>query len=553
MRLEDILFKSDSHIVAIGRTRSGKSHTVAKIIELLSKRHKYYILLDWSGEYSIPGIQPVKPVFSFKLLKNSLPEILSEMIRIQSSTAGTWTYDAVAKIVDESNNFNELLQKLKENSEFPVRDSGARAAHIRLSMLRHLFTEGEVALDHHITFHSLQITARKMALAFYLVQLYNLIILKQYRDLFIVVEEALNIPEDLLKQLLTQLAGYNIRLILVTQEFKDWFLQYNVILHDLGGNNRDLIYRHGVPHHYDKLKVGRALLFWVDKHKWSKEKIKPSKLIEIMPKYENTVENSGEAESIEESEEVKDEAKDENNNENKEIEKNEENNQDNNVEQDNNNKSSRDPRIERVLEEHKILSDEHKRLASEVGNLYTALKDVKQEVKDVKESRDLEAEVEYILSEKNLLILPGKVDEIEKRVNSLELNKLEQVREQLENLSSKVDEILSYIDEFKEQLSKLSNRVKEIEDEVYKPNEIKIDDGVKEEKEFISKVEKELNIELKFTVHGDKVIVQPIPYLGKKFGIVDEMLREHGYRRDRNEQYGWHWYKMLIGRVRENA
>jgi len=70
---------------------------------------------------------------------------------------------------------------------------------------------------------------------------------------------------------------------------------------------------------------------------------------------------------------------------------------------------------------------------------------------------------------------------------------------------------------------------------------------------FDNKVEKELNIELKFTVHGDKIVIQPIGFLGKKFKVVDDMLKEHGYHRDKNREFGWHWYKILIGKVTENA
>ena len=524
------------------------------------KHHKYFVLLDYSGEYHIPGIKPTKPIFSYKLLRNSLAEILSEIIRIQSATAGTWTYDSVSKLAEESDSFIELLNKLRESSEFPVRDSGARAAFIRLNMLKHLFTENEILLpDQHVTLHNLQTTARKMALTFYLVQLYNLVVTKRLKDLYIIVEEAQNVPEQLLLQLLREFAGYNVKIIVSIsgETFKEWVLGYNCIIHNMGGNNRSMIYKHGIHHSIDKLEPGQAVLFWVEKHKWSKEKIKPSKLIEIRPKYlEPELESEPEEEiekfEIEESEVEKENEEESEETEIKEIkeevEEPKENVRENNGENDEN---KRDPRLDRIHEEHKLLSEKYMELVSEIGSIQSSIEDIRKEIEKLREGNLDETLLDVYLSQRGLLILPKTVKELDERITQLQFSKFEELRENLEILSEKVSELSSYIESFKEQLSELSARIEELNKKIEKPekvevNEIKIEDNLEEEKSFISKIARELNIDLEFQVHGDKIVVTPTKYLGEKFKVLNKVLKEHSYTLSKDKEYGWHWYKILV-------
>lgn len=552
MKLEDLLFKSNSHIVIVGRTRGGKSHTVAKIIELLLKKHKFFVLLDYTGEFRIPGIKPVKPLFSYKLLKNSLAEILSEIIRIQSQMAGTWTYDSVAKAVEESNSFPELLQRLKENSEFPVRDSGARAAYIRLNMLKPYFTESEVYLDRHVILHGLQATARKMALTFYLVQLYNMVITKKYRGFYVIIEEAQNVPEQLLLQLLREFAGYDVKIIIVIsgESFNEWALGYNCIIHSMGGNNRALIYRHGIHHGLDKLEAGKVLMFWVDKNKWSKEKIKPSRLIEIKPKYiepeETEVEEEGETESMKTEEKIKEEEKIET--ETKEAIEVPKDNKENNSED---NESKRDPRLDRIREEHKLLSERYMEMASEIGSIQGSIEEIKREIEDLRKGNADEVMLDVYLSQRGLLTLPKTVKELDERLTRLEFSRFEELKENLETLSNKVSELFGYIESFKEQLSEISVKLEKLEKISLEKevNEIKIESNLDEEKQFLEDLKKIIP-EAEYRVVGDKVIVRTSYIKGKeRFEKYRELLKENGYRFDPNTR---EWYKYLTAREEKN-
>ena len=279
------ILENPTHIVICGRTRSGKSWTTGKIVEILLEWGKRVVVLDWAGEYECQLLPKFTPIFSFKLLKNDLPEILSEIIRLQSQTAGTWTFDSMSKAIQETNSFSELLNKLRELEEFPVRDSVARAARIRLEMLSKYFTDDEIEFTPSIIdFSVLPITSRKMAVTFYLVQLYNIILRKRLKDVIIVVEEALNIPENLLTQLLTQLAGYKVKCIITSQQYHEGFKQYNLVLHDLG-LSRNEVYRHGLPPDIQRLRVGEALLYDVERHKWKKVKVKPPVIVRLQPKW----------------------------------------------------------------------------------------------------------------------------------------------------------------------------------------------------------------------------------------------------------------------------
>ena len=557
MKLEDILFKSSSHIVIVGRSGGGKTITTAKIIELLLKKGKLFILLDWANEYEIPGVNPEPPKFSFTLLKNSLPEIMSEIVRLQSPTSGTWTFDATARASLESQSFSEFLQRLKEDSEFPVRDAGAKAAYTRLLMLNRFFTEqNSNVLQKHVVFSGdyFETTTAQMAITFYLVQLYNTIIKKKLTNVFIIIEEALNIPERLLIKLLTQLRGYGVRIILTTQEFREWFLAYNLVLHDLG-NNIKLIREYGVPPEYNKLKVGEAMLWWIEKHRWRKVKIKQSKLVFVRPKSEpinasNNISNTSNSileeekvitEQIEEifnnsmepkEEEIEKEDKE------KHIKEFETNKEEGNEESENKNTSDRvtprDPLYQRILEEHRVLSNEVNNIRNEISELKAW---IENKIKDLSETlKNLSEASKEITNEKLREIeeLQEKIIDLEYRVLSFtssiaELNeKVQGIQRVIESFS--ISELTEKLNEIatKKIITEIEKKVKEIVEKKIEELDEKIE---KKYRQYRKKEPEEIEIEIaeNDTVEslikrgilireyqGRYELVRPTKYLGKE-------------------------------------
>ena len=542
MKLEDILFKSSSHIVIVGRSGGGKTITTAKIIELLLKKGKLFILLDWANEYEIPGVNPEPPKFSFTLLKNSLPEIMSEIVRLQSPTSGTWTFDATARASLESQSFSEFLQRLKEDSEFPVRDAGAKAAYTRLLMLNRFFTEqNSNVLQKHVVFSGdyFETTTAQMAITFYLVQLYNTIIKKKLTNVFIIIEKALNIPERLLIKLLTQLRGYGVRIILTTQEFREWFLAYNLVLHDLG-NNIKLIREYGVPPEYNKLKVGEAMLWWIEKHRWRKVKIKQSKLVFVRPKSEpinasNNISNI--SNSILEEEKVITEQIEEifNNSMEPKEEEIEKEDKERHVKEFETNKEEsektvkeyfKEPLYQRILEEHKVLSIEITGIRNEfsefkawveekISDLSEKIKDKPREFEELEELKDKVVELEY-----RILSFTKDVAELNQ--------KLQGIQKFLEYFS--VEELTEKI------TKKILERVAEIVEE-------KLDEKLREKKYIKSIEKKEIEIAESDTVEtlvrkgvlvreyeGRYEKLRPAFYLGKQnFKKVANICRKEGY------------------------
>jgi len=293
------LLDSKSHIVVVGRTRSGKTWTAACLVELYLKQGRNVLILDWAGEYSCPLLPRFTPTFSWRLLRRDIAEVVSELVRAQSQTAGTWTFDSLQKCAEQSSTFQQLLDSLRTLEKRPYRDPGARAARIRLEMLKNLFVEGYVPpTTGIIDFSELPITSRKMALSLYLAQLLNMVLRRKLSDMVVVVEEAHNVPKPLLTQLLQQLAGYDVKLICVFQQYDPDYAQYNLIVHDLGPQAREVALRHALPPMVTQLKRGEAAVYHIESKRWRKVKVPRPRIIAILPKRLEEGKSEEEAEDL---------------------------------------------------------------------------------------------------------------------------------------------------------------------------------------------------------------------------------------------------------------
>lgn len=503
MKVLKRLLENPIHIVVIGRTRSGKSYTTAKLVEMVLEDGGNVIVLDWAGEYSSPFLLKLKPIFSFTELKNDLPEILSEMIRVQSSTAGTWTYDAISRVIYESSSFNDLLTKLKELEDFPYRDVGARAARIRLQMLEKYFVEREIELTSAIIdFSELSITARKMAMTFYLVQLCNMVLKKGFRDFTIVIEEALNIPESLLNQLLTQFAGYKVKCIITSQSYNENFKQYNMIIHDLGLAQNDVL-KYGLPYGIRDLKVGEAFVYDVERHKWKKIKVKPPLLVSLYPKFYREKEE----------EPIEDNVKTIHDVDNELPINNESNGERSYVNPQTITSISHEmdyQLIDRVFEEHKVLAKEINEIKAKLKVINEAIHGVESKVNKINEKSENENLKKL---EIKLLSLNSNIEEIASRINGLQ----KYVAESIANLNK----------EFQNLKSELESRINQIGNNIVNKQTVKINQA---EISNDDTVESLISKGILDEVYENKyLILIPRSYLGDDWRRVVDIVRREGF------------------------
>ncbi|PCN50891.1 hypothetical protein B6U99_02165 [Candidatus Geothermarchaeota archaeon ex4572_27] len=406
--LREVL-ENQSPCVIVGRTRSGKTYTLARSIEIMLATRRRVIVVDWAGQLELPGLMH-RPRLSFKLVRDMLPDSLALQVASQGSTSGTWTRDSLFSAMQEADSWEGLIDSLRQREEFPYRDPGARAARVRLEpLLRYgVLTNDDVEIGEGIyDFSHIPLYSRNIAVMLFLAQLYTTIASRGLSDVAIFVDEAWQLSEDLVEAMLNEVAGYGVKAVVVYQALREWHRRFNLVIHNIGLPAAEVV-RYGIPPKVEGLAVGEAMVYNVERHRWRKVRVRRPQLIVVRPKCVTPPDGRGEApprRGGEEGEAPQPPAQEAEEAGGEEGEREEI-------------RLSRDPRVDRILEEHRVLSDEIRRLERRIEELSSALSGILRRMEGagarLGQGNDGEVDVDRLV-ESGLLIkyLQGRYEVLE--------------------------------------------------------------------------------------------------------------------------------------------
>ncbi|AEA11730.1 AAA ATPase [Thermoproteus uzoniensis 768-20] len=216
----------DKHITIIGPTRSGKT-TLAK--KIASRSGKKVVVMDWNGEYSL-GLK----INASKLkldISNINKKILAELIGISLNLNEPSIYFLYRSIKDqEVKRPKDLLTAIDSYLTTTKSETEMKAAILRrLEYILDALDKGRIPLDFIIKYNknitidlsSLSLVEEKiliisLILTFIYNKFRNMSITKNIK-LILIVDEAQNILNlNIIRHIITEMAKYGIRVVLVT-------------------------------------------------------------------------------------------------------------------------------------------------------------------------------------------------------------------------------------------------------------------------------------------------------------------------------------------------
>ncbi len=216
----------DKHITIVGPTRSGKT-TLAK--KIAKRSRKKTLVLDWNGEYEI-GVKI--PVSKLKLdISNINKKILVELIGISLNLNEPSIYFMYRSIKDQKvEKLEDLVNAIDAYLTTTKSETEMKAAILRrLEYIIDSLNKGKISMDKLIKFKknlvidlsNLSLVEEKiLAASLVLTYIYNAFrnnkITKDIK-LLIIIDEAQNLLNlTIIKHIITEMAKYGVRAILVT-------------------------------------------------------------------------------------------------------------------------------------------------------------------------------------------------------------------------------------------------------------------------------------------------------------------------------------------------
>jgi len=269
------------HTVIVGTTGSGKSNTLRFLARKAVEKGRRATILDWCGEHGLGFLTPFLPRIPFSDVRELLPTVLEETLR--PSSGGISIGYAVTEGLEVAESWEELVVFLKTRAL--KRDMGAMAALRRLVPLyrRGVLVDGKLEEDLFsdtvLDLSNLPPFERRICLSMLLALIYSRAVSGVLGgDLCVFIDEAWQIhtgfegmPVTL--TMLMELRKYDVNVFAVYQEPLKQLLRYNMVVHTLGHQSRLEYFYSLFPAGVDKLRVGEAYVYTLNRRKWVKVKV----------------------------------------------------------------------------------------------------------------------------------------------------------------------------------------------------------------------------------------------------------------------------------------